>query len=814
MFNKNLIENKINEFVSEKMTNMSHYMCFFDSVRGNNRDYYFVTTSKKWVKNNDKSKRQHMCDVNMALTFDIETTSFAVERKIKRKRPDKDGNMYDIVKDKHVCVYSYCVSLIPDIKKPDKIITRIYRIEEDIDAFFSWLADYCMIKDKQGNIVRNLVCYVHNLAYEFQFCKGLFNPKRVFCVGGKRAVVECDSKWGITFRCSYRLTLKSLNKLTEDQKIKKMVGDLDYNKVRNYKTRLLKKERGYIANDTRSLAYYIAIQIQKEGCVSKIPMTQTGYVRRETVKFMKQSWAWKDLVPATVYDFWKQRDWARDVREYLTMEFDEYKAVRHAYQGGYCHANPYRMLKNGTYVIYGKVVSLDFTSSYPAVICQYKFPMSKGVRVTYNNLSDFMADCQNDNVGIVAQIVVENVEAKTCCNCIPASKCVYDPETTMIDNGKIVTAERLQIDLCDVDFNEYADFYNFDLVEIRKSYKYQMDYLPLPIILLVLKLYKDKTALKDVPEKLEEYGLSKALINAIYGMMCTNPLMDEYVLCDGVDEELPYMEKIGTYQLNYLIDHADQNDTIQDLINKRNAWQVEHDADRLRKYNSNRNRVLFYPWGVYVCAWARKNLLDGIKCCGDLCEDWLYSDTDSIKLIHYEKHKDAFDEMNQEIWDRLVKMCKHYGIPIDYLSPANKDGETFTLGLWDYEGEWEKFVTLGAKRYMYKYIDKKGAEKYKMVCSGVAKDAVKYFLKINPADPMKEFVPGFKIPSEYSGRRIKTYIDAPETITVTDYQGNTVTYDHAYGLYMEGSDFTASLDYDFAEYLTHVPESSIYNKIN
>ena len=115
---------------------------------------------------------------------------------------------------------------------------------------------------------------------------------------------------------------------------------------------------------------------------------------------------------------------------------------------------------------------------------------------------------------------------------------------------------------------------------------------------------------------------------------------------------------------------------------------------------------------------------------------------------------------------------------------------------------------------MYKYIDKKGAEKYKMVCSGVAKDAVEYFLKINPEDPMKEFVPGFKIPSEYSGRRIKTYIDTPETITVTDYQGNTVTYDHAYGMYMEGSDFTASLDYDFAEYLSHVPESSIYNKIN
>ena len=89
-----------------------------------------------------------------------------------------------------------------------------------------------------------LVCYVHNLSFEFQFIRNLIKWNKVFAVK-EREPVRCLSELGIEFRCSYKLSGYSLSKVGEHltkYKVQKMVGDLDYSLLRNSETVLTEKE--------------------------------------------------------------------------------------------------------------------------------------------------------------------------------------------------------------------------------------------------------------------------------------------------------------------------------------------------------------------------------------------------------------------------------------------------------------------------------------------------------------------------------------------------------------------------------------------
>ena len=59
-----------------------------------------------------------------------------------------------------------------------------------------------------------------------------------------------------------------------------MVGDLNYNLIRNSKTPISKEELKYCVNDVLIVTSYIDEQINEFGNIEKIPLTQTGKVRR------------------------------------------------------------------------------------------------------------------------------------------------------------------------------------------------------------------------------------------------------------------------------------------------------------------------------------------------------------------------------------------------------------------------------------------------------------------------------------------------------------------------------------------------------
>lgn len=112
--------------------------------------------------------------------------------------------------------------------------------------------------------------------------------------------------------------------------------------------------------------------------------------------------------------------------------------------------------------------------------------------------------------------------------------------------------------------------------------------------------------------------------------------------------------------------------------------------ESIEKYNNDPHRFLSYIWGIFVTAYARKNLFEGIKSIG---EDYIYCDTDSIKFFNKEKHDDYINRYNKKVTEKCEECLKNYDLDISLLSPLTKNGKKKPIGIWDYEGKY-KFLRL------------------------------------------------------------------------------------------------------------------------
>ena len=221
-------------------------------------------------------------------------------------------------------------------------------------------------------------------------------------------------------------------------------------------------------------------------------------------------------------------------------------------------------------------------------------------------------------------------------------------------------------------------------------------------------------------------------------------------------------------------------------------------------YNKDNMRFLSYAWGVWITAYARRNLWTGIMACGS---DYCYSDTDSIKLEHAERHADFFDKDNAEITLRMQDAMVFHGLPMDATAPVTIDGIQKPLGVWDWDGNYETFKTLGAKRYMVRYSghpqNGKKAGKTTITIAGVGKeDAGDWLAETYGSEMFEHFtMDGMSIPAEATGKLIHTYIDKRKRGNVTDYKGNRYWFDELSAVHMEPTTYNLNLASDFWSYI-------------
>ena len=648
-------------------------------------------------------------------TFDIETTTYQMS--IVDNDPQYNAFMYQ---------WQFCID--------DKVIMG--RTWEEFKDLLVKLRHYLGLSH-----AHYFVIYVHNLPFEFQFMRNFFSVSEVFAIE-KRKIVKCIIDDSFEFRCSYKLSNMSLEKFvssTPGAKYFKKGGDLDYKKIRTPNTPLTNEELAYCYNDVRGLREAIQHLLTSEhDTLASIPMTSTGYVRREFRAAFNKN-------PRNHYIF----------RE-LELNPYEYALLKTATRGGNCHCNPTLSGALDNRNVFNNVGSYDMSSAYPAVMTQCRFPMSKFVR--RSNYLSIIDKCIDDgNYAMIIDCIFYNISIKTLNTVpyIPKAKCtkLWEPR---IDNGRVLSAQFCGMVLTDIDWRIITSQYDFTEVEILNLYTASYDYLPLELRENILKQYTDKCMLKFGDTYL--YNKYKNKINADFGMMLTD---------------------ICRRNITYDPQHPDDKGNPF----KTDPWDIEAS---MKKYYNSRNSFLSYQWGVWVTAHCRRRLQKAIDLVGI---DSYYCDTDSLKFLG--NHDADFDVLNQEILAEADK-CQLL-TSCDVTDPSTGKVHHYQLGIWEKEKTYESFKSLGAKKYAYTYPDDPNLH---ITVAGLSKSKGSKWLTEHGG--ISKFCPDTIIPAGSSGRTVADYIDHKEPYELW-FKGEKILTGSAIAIY--DTSYTFSIADEYAELL-------------
>lgn len=499
---------------------------------------------------------------------------------------------------------------------------------------------------KNYNEMHKLVCYIHNFSYEFQFLYSWIKLTDVFAIDKRKPLKAISKDFNIEFRCSYLLSNMNLKKFIENTPNAhyfKGLGDLDYKKVFTPKSILTMSELGYCFNDVMGL-YEAIIYLLKEDTLITIPLTSTGYVRRECRKNMRKN--------------------KNNRKRFLDLKLDDklYQLCKDSFRGGNTASNRYK-----TNFINYDVSSYDMSSAYPYAMISGLYPITPFYEATITSLD--MLDDYNNRYCTIAYYAFENVKLKKGIPFpyIPYSKCIefiapsYEGRFKGKEycyNGRVLEADFIKIAMTNYDYQIFINQYDYDDENVRVEdfyYSYK-GFLPKELTNTVIEFFTLKSQLKGIDGKEYEYMKSKNKLNSLYGMIVTDIIRQENLFND--------------------------------------QWEKGENST-LEEYYSKRNNFLTYQWGLFVTAICRTNLQKAIDKIGLDC---VYIDTDSVKYVG--KHDDVFEQINQE----MIDWCTQNDI-INYVNVGN---HKYFLGLYDKEKGYDEFVTLGAKKYAFKQSNKIG----------------------------------------------------------------------------------------------------------
>lgn len=644
--------------------------------------------------------------------------------------------------EKRAVVYSYALAI-------DDMIYHARSANE----FFPMLEK--IATEMELTLDRRLVIYVHNLAYEWQFIKHYMQWDSAFAISSDRRIVRAVSTLGIEFRCSYVLTNKPLAAVGKDVGVQKMVGDIDHTLIRNSITPLSDEEMGYIDNDVLILIEFERQALAQEGgsieqALRSIPITKTGYVRRRMRKAALADPAYEQLISE------------------LTLTEETYTLAHHSFQGGYTHANSTVMGQE-----MGDTVAVDLASSYPSSMLQFTYPMSSFHSVAHEFTAEELDKCIG-HIHFFVTFVVYDAVSRYPFPYISLSKAlsISDP---FVDNGRVYSAANMTLTMTDVDWQIFRRCYEVERIEIVDVMMAPAEYLPAAITDPIVAMYGDKTALKGVAGQEVNYRSAKEDINGVYGSVAMDPVRTDFEF------------------------NAEGSEFVA---------SVPSTEDALSKHNNSRSRYLFYPWAAWVTAYSRYVLLMTMYDLIDAGVTVMYCDTDSIYHKPSPKAQGIIDRVNGEVRERL-SAAMHYRWFYasdeeveDALAPKDIKGVRHHIGLFEVDGHYDNFKTLGAKRYAVMKGDQ-----FKITVAGLSKGAASY---IEENGGMEAFIDGLTVPAEKSGRLTHTYSEETARNLITDYMGNTCRMEQHGFIHLEPSPYVLTVSDDYTRFVQRVAEGRLF----
>ena len=287
--------------------------------------------------------------------------------------------------------------------------------------------------------------------------------------------------------------------------------------------------------------------------------------------------------------------------------------------------------------------------------------------------------------------------------------------------------------------------YNFDWIEFVDFYHCRYGLLPKQLRETVLEYFRRKTELKGVQGQDLYYMKAKNKLNSVYGMSVQSPVKQ------SIDFE------------NDFIYRTDDERELLDISNKK-AFQS-------------------YSWGVWTTAAARAELEEAIEKCGP---GFVYCDTDSVKYIG-DIDLTAFNAKKE-------RRSRENGA-----FATDPKGVTHYLGVMEHDADYSEFITMGAKKYAYRYPD----GKLGITIAGVNKKAGAE--ELEAAGGLKAFREGFTFYK--AGGTESVYNDRPPMDHITR-EGKDIPI--TANLFIKDSTYTLGIT---AEYSRILERAEIWREI-
>lgn len=647
----------------------------------------FLQNPKAYLKdpgNYDRSKYKNIC-----AAFDIETSK---------------------IDEEHSTMYLWSFAMDNQ--------TYIGRTWGEFKRFTKALHDTLKLKDNA-----RLLCWVHNLSYEWQFMKkqikfaydARHDCDNVFAVDPRKVVYFVQDTF-IEYRDSLILTQRPLKALPGTYKlpIQKLDGDIfDYEEARHYMTPLSNYQLAYSINDVQILRWmhqrYIKPTFLHQGI--NIPLTATGIPRDELKRAFKK-------IPKP-----DRMALRKKLRRGFPREAVYKSVMRWLFRGGYVHTNG---------AIADELIdeisnSEDFKSAYPAALLQERMPW----RFCYKDPSwwyKYAYPNKKINKRLAADVAwfgifkFNGIKPKST-NSIESKSKILDSQGAIFDNGRLRSADYIRVMINELDFQIYDLYYEWESVECEGIRVASKEELPAYLKDLILKYFAAKETLE---RDTMDYNISKSNLNSIYGMTVTG-LINESLMLNEDSKFIP-SGKIKEYEK---------------LI---------------------QNQILLPWWGIWTTSIVRFRLLSNMAKIPD--SQVLYCDTDSLKLTNEYGNKWVIDTYN----DKIHRINKNMYVG-DY------DRALFSeLGTFTPDGKYYKFKALGAKKYGYAAIAKnKKSSKYYMktnfTVAGCRKGTIEKYAKDVKKDPFDCFNNHLILDEEHSEKLTSHYNDEGFELDFVDVNG-------------------------------------------
>jgi hypothetical protein len=302
----------------------------------------------------------------------------------------------------------------------------------------------------------------------------------------------------------------------------------------------------------------------------------------------------------------------------------------------------------------------------------------------------------------------------------------------------VLEADYIETTLTDIDLRIIISQYDFDDFVAFEVAHARYGKLPPKLIEETIRYFEIKTTMKNVEGQELFYMKAKNKLNSIYGMMAQDPVK-------------------------------------QNIIFENNEFKEEDEDPATLLEIHNKKAFLVYAWGVWVTAHARHTLEDGIKLAGD---NFVYCDTDSVKYVG---EIDWTEYNNKKIQES--KKSGSYA--------TDPTGVTQYMGVFELEGNYIEFATLGAKKYCFRETEK---SPLKVTIAGVTK--AKGGKELEKHGGIKAFKQGFIF--KESGGMEAIYNDEPEH---TQYKVDGYTMPITSNIVLKNSTYTLGITAEYEKLL-------------